>query len=107
MVELHESPREIASITARVSSLSVNSDEASKDTNIDQQVIEYLMKKGYARTEQVLRQESAQVDRDGRPVVDRADYGNEKYIKAFELLSSWIDSNLDIYKACYQTARCI
>lgn len=107
MVELHDLPREIASIIARVSSLSLTSDEASKDTNIDQQVIEYLMKKGYARTEQVLRQESAQVDRDGRPVVDRADYGNEKYIKAFELLSSWIDSNLDIYKVCHQNASCM
>lgn len=62
------------------------------------QVIEYLMKKGYVRTEQVLRQESAQVDKDGRPIFDRAEYGNEKYIKAFELLSGWIDSNLDIYK---------
>lgn len=100
-------PSEIEGIVARVSSLSVTSDEANKDTNIDQQVIEYLMKKGYARTEQVLRQESAQVDRDGRPVVDRADYGNEKYIKAFELLSSWIDSNLDIYKVCHQNASCL
>lgn len=62
------------------------------------QVIEYLMKKGYLRTEQVLRQESAQVDKDGRPVFDRDEYGNEKYIRGFELLSSWIDSNLDIYK---------
>lgn len=62
------------------------------------QVIEYLMKKGYLRTEQVLRQESAQVDKDGRPVFGRDEYGNEKYIRGFELLSSWIDSNLDIYK---------
>lgn len=62
------------------------------------QVIEYLMKKGYLRTEQVLRQESAQVDKDGRPIFGRDEYGNEKYIRGFELLSSWIDSNLDIYK---------
>lgn len=62
------------------------------------QVIEYLMKKGYVRTEQVLRQESAQVDKEGRPVFGREEYGNEKYIKGFELLSSWVDSNLDIYK---------
>jgi hypothetical protein len=56
------------------------------------------MKKGYLRTEQVLRQESAQVDKDGRPIFGRDEYGNEKYIRGFELLSSWIDSNLDIYK---------
>ena len=72
-------------------------------TNLTPQVIEYLMKKGYVRTEQVLRQESAQVDKDGRPIFDRAEYGNEKYIKAFELLSGWIDSNLDIYKVRMQT----
>jgi transcription initiation factor TFIID subunit 5 len=65
----------------------------------DQQVIEYLMKKGYTRTEQVLRQESTHVDKDGRPMIDRVeDYGNEKYLKAFELLSSWIEQNLDVYK---------
>ncbi len=69
--------------------------------NYSWQVIEYLMKKGYARTEQVLRQESAQVDKDGRPMIERNEYGNEKYIKAFELLSGWIDSNLDIYKASF------
>ncbi|KFY85426.1 hypothetical protein V500_08427 [Pseudogymnoascus sp. VKM F-4518 (FW-2643)] len=66
--------------------------------NLNQIVIEYLMKKGYLRTEQVLRQESAQVDKDGRPIFGRDEYGNEKYIRGFELLSSWIDSNLDIYK---------
>jgi transcription initiation factor TFIID subunit 5 len=63
------------------------------------QVIEYLMKKGYTRTEQVLRQESAHVDKEGRPIFDRPEeYGNEKYIKGFELLASWIEQNLDIYK---------
>lgn len=62
-------------------------------------VIEYLIKKGYTRTEQVLRQESTNLDREGRPIFDRAeDFGNQKYSRAFELLSSWIDQNLDIYK---------
>jgi len=57
------------------------------------------MKKGYTRTEQTLRAESANVDKDGRPIFDRAeDHGSEKYRRAFELLSAWIDQNLDIYK---------
>lgn len=59
------------------------------------------MKKGYTRTEQTLRMESAHVDKDGRPIFDRVeDYGTERYKKAFELLSGWIDTNLDIYKVC-------
>jgi transcription initiation factor TFIID subunit 5 len=57
------------------------------------------MKKGYTRTEQTLRQESAHVDKEGRPIPGRAeDYGNERYRRAFELLTGWIDQNLDIYK---------
>lgn len=63
------------------------------------QVIEYLIKKGYNRTEQVLRQESANVDRDGKPIQERAeDLGTAKYSKGFRLLSNWIEQNLDIYK---------
>jgi transcription initiation factor TFIID subunit 5 len=57
------------------------------------------MKKGYTRTEQTLRMESANVDRDGRPVFDRAeDFGGGKYRQGFALLRSWIDQNLDVYK---------
>jgi transcription initiation factor TFIID subunit 5 len=64
------------------------------------QVIEYLVKKGYVKTEQTLRQESSKVDRDGRPMVDRAeDTGTEQYGKAYRLLSDWIKGGLDIYKA--------
>ncbi|KAM3070427.1 Transcription initiation factor TFIID subunit 5 [Clarireedia jacksonii] len=67
--------------------------------NLNQIVIEYLIKKGYNRTEQVLRQESANVDRDGKPIQERAeDLGTAKYSKGFRLLSNWIEQNLDIYK---------
>ncbi len=57
------------------------------------------MKKGYTRTEQTLRMESAHVDKDGRPVLERAeDSGSDRYRKAFELLSNWVEQNLDVYK---------
>lgn len=57
------------------------------------------MKKGYNKTEQMLRQESANLDKDGRPISDRnEDNSNAKYGKGFTLLSNWIESNLDIYK---------
>jgi hypothetical protein len=62
------------------------------------QVIEYLNKKGYTRTEAILREESAHVDKDGRPIPQNENQGMEKYRKAFDLLSSWIDQNLDVYK---------
>jgi transcription initiation factor TFIID subunit 5 len=48
------------------------------------QVIEYLSKKGYSRTEAMLRMESANTDREGRPVIQRVeDLGGDKYFKAF------------------------
>jgi transcription initiation factor TFIID subunit 5 len=68
-------------------------------SNLDVQVIEYLVKKGYNRTEQMLRQESSNLDKDGKPIPERVeDLGTQKYTKAFQLLSNWVDSNLDIYK---------
>ncbi|KAI0997624.1 hypothetical protein K3495_g10566 [Podosphaera aphanis] len=67
--------------------------------NLNQIVIEYLVKKGYNRTEQMLRNESSRLDREGRPIQDRVeDLGHIKYRRAFEMLLNWIDSNLDIYK---------
>lgn len=62
-------------------------------------MLEYLNKKGYSRTEQTLRQESANLDKDGRPIITRAeDVGTDKYKQAFDLVSGWIETNLDIYK---------
>jgi hypothetical protein len=63
-------------------------------------VIEYLMKKGYTRTEQVLRQESGTVDKEGRPIFNKEQYGNKKYIGAYEMLTQHIEQNLDVYKVC-------
>ncbi|CCU80256.1 putative transcription initiation factor TFIID [Blumeria hordei DH14] len=71
----------------------------SSPTNLTNQVIEYLVKKGYNRTEQMLRHESSRLDKEGRPIQDRVeDLGHLKYRRAFEMLLNWIDSNLDIYK---------
>lgn len=63
------------------------------------QVIEYLLKKGYSKTEQTLRAESAHVDKDGRPLQDRPDeHGFGKYKKAFSLIRDWAEGLLDVYK---------
>lgn len=72
----------------------------SGDADITKKVIEYLVKKGYNKTEQTLRQESAHLDKDGRPIHNRVEeLGNIKYTKGYKLLSDWIDQNLDLYKA--------
>ena len=58
-----------------------------------------MLKKGYNRTEQMLRLESSNVGPDGKPVQERAeDLGTAKYSKGFRFLSEWVDQNLDIYK---------
>jgi transcription initiation factor TFIID subunit 5 len=47
------------------------------------QVIEYLSKKGYTRTEAMLRTESANQDAEGRPIAKRLeDSGGAKYGRA-------------------------
>jgi hypothetical protein len=53
------------------------------DPSIIPQVIEYLNKKGYTRTEAMLRTESAHQDNEVRPIQGRAeDGGGAKYGKA-------------------------
>lgn len=48
------------------------------------QVLEYLNKKGYSKTEATLRKESAHHDENGRPLVKRAeDAGGKQYEKAY------------------------
>ena len=48
------------------------------------QVIEYLSKKGYSKTEYMLRQESANQDVEGRPISTKAEEsGGAKYGKSF------------------------
>ncbi len=87
------------------------------DADVIPQVIEYLSKKGYSKTESMLRQESANQDVEGRPINTKAEEtGANKYGKAFGechvlsyalrnllkftqgLMRSWIEESLDIYK---------
>jgi len=76
---------------------------ADINADINAKVIEYLLKKGYNRTEQMLRLESSNLDRDGKPIQERVeDLGNAKYSRGFRLLSTWIDQNLDVYKVSKQ-----
>ncbi|PWW80238.1 WD40 repeat-like protein [Tuber magnatum] len=66
---------------------------------LNQIVIEYLSKKGYAKTEAMLRVESAHTDHEGRPILSNLDdQPGVKYQKAYSHLKNWIENSLDIYK---------
>ncbi|KAL6854437.1 WD40 repeat-like protein [Trichoderma novae-zelandiae] len=66
--------------------------------NLNQIVTDYLLKRGFNRTEEVFRQESKHLGNDGKPVQQLAILGPKKYSRAFRLLKDWIENNLDIYK---------
>ena len=61
-------------------------------------VTDYLLKRGFNRTEEIFRQESKHLGADGKPLQQLANMGPKKYAKAFNLLYDWVENNLDIYK---------
>ncbi|KAK8218070.1 WD40-repeat-containing domain protein [Phyllosticta capitalensis] len=72
---------------------------AQSQQNLNYIVLEYLNKKGYNRTEAMLRKESSNQDAEGRPIITRAeDRGGAAYEQAFDLLRAWIEDNLGLYK---------
>jgi transcription initiation factor TFIID subunit 5 len=67
-------------------------------------VTDYLLKRGFTKTEAIFRQESAHVGSDGRPIHQRVDQlGPKQYLRAFSLLKTWIENNLDLYKVPFLT----
>ncbi len=59
------------------------------DANLILKVIDYLSKKGYSKTESMLRIESANQDYDGRPLNAKSEEtGGVKYLRAFGEYSS-------------------
>ncbi|KAL1884733.1 Transcription initiation factor TFIID subunit 5 [Paecilomyces lecythidis] len=67
-------------------------------SRLNDRVIDYLAKKGYSRTEAMLRMESANQEIDGRPLPPLGEDARPKYRAGFELLKSWVEDNLDLYK---------
>ena len=71
----------------------IHSSSTMKKADIISKVIEYLSKKGYSKTEAMLRIESANQDVEGRPINPKAEEAvGVKYFRAFgELRSeSWL-----------------
>ncbi|GAW17246.1 hypothetical protein ANO14919_067010 [Xylariales sp. No.14919] len=72
--------------------------------NLNQIVTDYLLKKGYKRTEEIFRQEVRDLDEAGRPrqhndvsVSDRI-FPAGKYLSSFKHFERWVDNGLDLYK---------
>ena len=63
------------------------------------QVIDYLNKKGYTRTEAVLRAESANQEIPKEVDLRPQTAGPPKYLQAYARLAGWADDALEIYKA--------
>lgn len=64
-----------------------------------EQVTDYLLKRGFTRTEEVFRKESAHLGPDGKPqVTNTNDMGPKKYTVAFRMLRKYVESTLDYYK---------
>ncbi|KAJ4291083.1 Transcription initiation factor TFIID subunit 5 [Kalmusia sp. IMI 367209] len=65
----------------------------------DNLVLEYLSKKGYVRTEAMLRKESEPSVTNGTSLTaQNSDQGGVKATKAFDLLRKYMDDILDVYK---------
>lgn len=68
-------------------------------TNTSCQVTDYLLKRGYNRTEEIFRKENMNLGPDGRPQhKSTEEMGFKKYGKAFRLLKKFVEGNLDFYK---------
>ena len=69
-------------------------------------MLEYLSKKGYSRTESMLRRESANLDPQGQPIPSRIeDTGGRMYFTAYDLALTWIANTLDIYAPEFRRLR--
>lgn len=69
------------------------------DPRLLPQVLEYLSKKGYSRTEAMLRKESINTGANGQPHPQRLeDQGGRMYHACFYLIQGWVENVLDIYK---------
>ncbi|KAI1090771.1 WD40 repeat-like protein [Rostrohypoxylon terebratum] len=75
----------------------------SNNQNLNQIVTDYLLKKGYRRTEEIFRQEVKDIDENGKPrengdstASGRSSAG--KYLAAFKHFDAWVQGGLEVYK---------
>ncbi|KAF3064224.1 Transcription initiation factor TFIID subunit 5 [Daldinia childiae] len=76
----------------------------SSNQNLNQIVTDYLIKKGYNRTEEIFRQEVKDINENGKPrdhndaVAPNKFLPAGKYLRAFKHFARWIDNGVDLYK---------
>lgn len=75
-----------------------NSTGPQSQQNLNQIVLEYLSKKGYIRTEAMLRKESEPQTNGQTLATQSTEVGGAKYTKSFDLLRKYTEDNLDLYK---------
>ena len=69
------------------------------NANLIYQVLEYLSKKGYSRTEATLRKESATVPSDGgQPMTFTERFKGRQWEEGYKMVQAWTRNLLDIYK---------
>ncbi|KAI1654015.1 transcription initiation factor TFIID subunit 5 [Daldinia decipiens] len=67
-------------------------------------VTDYLIKKGYNRTEEIFRQEVKDINENGKPrdhidaVAPNKFLPAGKYLRAFKHFARWVDNGVDLYK---------
>ncbi|RYP25265.1 hypothetical protein DL765_000146 [Monosporascus sp. GIB2] len=71
---------------------------SSSNQNLNQIVTDYLIKKGFHRTEIVFREEVKDLDESGRPRPSTDSKGPGRYLKAFIHFQKWIENGLDLHK---------
>ncbi|KAI1171265.1 WD domain-containing protein [Nemania sp. FL0916] len=77
---------------------------APSNQNLNQIVTDYLLKKGYKRTEEIFRQEVKDLDEAGRPRTQSQSPASNKvfpagiYLSSFKHYERWVDNGIDLYK---------
>lgn len=84
-------------VAAPATSTTTTTTAPPSNQNLNQIVTDYLIKRGYTRTEEAFRKEIA-----GGPTKSEEDENKrlkpDKYVAAFEHLVKWVDNSLDLYK---------
>ncbi|KAH9909941.1 WD domain-containing protein [Xylariomycetidae sp. FL2044] len=76
----------------------------TNNQNLNQIVTDYLLKKGYKRTEEIFRQEVKDLDESSRPrqhnepAVSEKVFPAGRYLSSFSHFERWVDNGLDLYK---------
>ncbi|KAI0896335.1 WD40 repeat-like protein [Annulohypoxylon nitens] len=92
-----------ASTSSAAPNTTVGTSTTGSNQNLNQIVTDYLLKKGYRRTEEIFRQEVKDIDENGKPrdAGDGTASGKSsagKYLAAFKHFDTWVQGGLEVYK---------